>query len=409
MVRRFSALSRRILAQRTARVIIGVLAALGASTALHAADDPRQYMHGIGSARAPDGAYHLFFSASGLPPVGADASGSWPHDIYVSTWQPTSGSLSAPQIFITRPEAQEPVSVAQNRSGSVMLSFEDGFDTRDEVSQRYGLYGADLQPIKPYPQDVLSGGHSGHVAAAGDRFVVFYSEGWVQGGGVDNLGSGDNVRAAVIEPDGRISRHLDVARGKRAWWPVLAASPERALLVWQQFVPGRTDANLYAALLAPGTGKLVPIGRLLDRLRYYTYQVAWMPAADRFLITGTRTGERGFALLISPTGKVLARAECLPATVREAEIVVRDRRAWIPAAGGQVLQLEVHDKDTLRATSLALDASWGSTGTLGLPAADDGIAWFTLTPQGVRQFNQTASAAATPLCGAAAVTSTQKR
>jgi hypothetical protein len=388
-----------------------LLGLLGSLVGAHAADDPRQYMHGIGAARAGDDAWHLFYSASGLPPAGADASGSWPHDIYVSTWQPSSGTLADPQMFISRPEAQEPVSVAQNRSGAVMLSFEDGHDTQDQVSQRFGLYGAGLQPIKPYPQDILSGGHSGHVAAVGDRFVVFYSEGWVQGGGVDDLGSGDNVRAAVIEPDGRISRHLDVAQGRRAWWPVLAASPERALLVWQQFVPGRTDANLYAALLDPTSGKLVPLGRLLDRLRYYTYQVAWMPAAGRFLITGTRAGDQGFALLVSPAGKVTARTECLPPTIREAEIVVRDRRAWVPTADGQVLQVEVAEPNTVRVASVPLGGAWGSTGTLGLPAADDGIAWFTLTRDGVRRHLQPASAptAALPPCGARAMATPQTR
>jgi hypothetical protein len=372
----------------------GLLAcALLAGAAAHAASDPRQFMHGIGTARAPDGAHYLFYSSSGLPPAGAGADGAWPHDIYVSTWQPASGVLSPPKIFISRPEAQEPVSVAQNQAGAIMLSFEDGFDTRDEVSQRYGLYGADLQPIKPYPQDILSGGHSGHVAAVGERFVVFYSEGWVQGGGVDNLGSGDNVRAAVLEADGRIARQLDVARGRRAWWPVLAASPDRALLVWQQFVRGRTDASLHAAILVPGTGKLLPLGRLLDRLRYYTYQVAWVPAANRFLLTGTRAGAQGFALLITPAGKVVGRADCLPATVREAEILVRERRALIPAAGGQVIQVDIDERDAMRVGTLPLGADWGSTGTLGLPAPDQRVAWFTLTPQGLRQIMQPASLA----------------
>lgn len=410
MVRRLFAPSLRACARRTARTALCLLAALGAGLA-HGADDPRQYMHGIGAARAADGAWHLFYSASGVPPAGAGADGAWPHDVHVSTWQPATGTLSAPRVFIARPEAQEPVSVAQNRSGAIMLSFEDGFDTKDEVSQRYGLYGADLRDIRPYPQDILSGGHSGHVAAVGDQFVVFYSEGWVQGGGVDNLGSGDNVRAAVIGADGRIGRQIDVARGKRAWWPVLAASSERALLVWQQFVPSRTDANLYAALLSPSTGKLVPLGRLLDKLRYYTYQVAWMPAANRFLLTGTRAGAQGFALLISPAGKVVARAECLPATVREAEILVRDRRAWIPAASGDVLQLDVDDRDTLHVASLPLAATWGSTGTLGLPGTDDGIAWFTLTKQGVQRVDQPAAMASTAprsACGPSMAT-TQKR
>lgn len=373
------------------------LSCLLASAPLQAADDPRQFMHGIGTARAPDGSHYLFYSASGLPPRGADADGNWPHDVYVSTWQPATGVLSAARPFISRPEAQEPVSVAQHANGAILLSFEDGFDTQDQVSQRYGLYGPALDPIKPYPQDILSGGHSGHAAAVEGGFVVFYSEGWVAGGGVDDLGSGDSVHAAFIDTRGRIIRQVDVASGRRAWWPALAAAPDRALLVWQQFVRGRTDAGLHAALLQPATGKLIPLGRLLDRLSYYTYQVAWMPAANRFLLAGTRSGDQGFALLITPAGKVVARAECLPATVREAEIMVRDRQALIPAADGQVIRLDVDDQDAMRAATLPVGAQWGSTGTLGMPAAGQDVMWFTLTPQGMRQYPQAASLAASDL------------
>ncbi|QEI07932.1 hypothetical protein FXN63_20370 [Pigmentiphaga aceris] len=357
----------------------------------HAADDPRAFMHGIGTARAPDGAHYIFYSASGLPPRGADADGSWPHDVYVSTWQPASGTLSAPQTFISRPEAQEPVSVAQHANGTIMLTFEDGFDARDVLTQRFGLYGQRLEPIKAYPQDILSGGHSGHIAAVADGFVVFYSEGWVPGGGVDNLGSGDNVHAAFLDTRGRIIRHVDVASGKRAWWPVLAGAPDRALLVWQQFVRGRTDASLHAALMQPATGKLVPLGRLLDKLNYYTYQVAWMPAVNRFLLTGTRQGDQGFARLISPDGKILAQADCLPATVREAEIMVRDRQALIPAAQGQVISVDIGEQDALHITTLSLDARWGTTGTLGLPGPDQGVTWFTLTEEGMRHYLQKAA------------------
>lgn len=381
------------------------LSSLLASLPLQAADDPRQFMHGIGTARAPDGGHYLFYSASGLPPRGADADGNWPHDVYVSTWQPKTGVLSAASPFISRPEAQEPVSVAQHANGAIMLSFEDGFDARDQVSQRFGVYGPALAPIKPYPQDILSGGHSGHVAAVDDGFVVFYSEGWVAGGGVDELGSGDNVHAAFIDTRGRLIRQVDVAIGRRAWWPVLAGAPDRALLVWQQFVRGRTDAGLHAALLQPATGKLIHLGRLLDKLSYYTYQVAWMPAANRFLLAGTRSGDQGFALLITPAGKVVARTDCLPATVREAEIMVRDRQALIPATGGQVIRLDIDAQDAMQVATLPVGAQWGSTGTLGLPGTGQDVMWFTLTPQGVRQYHQAASLAASdPVAGQASCT-----
>ena len=53
------------------------------------------------------------------------------------------------------------MSIAQNARGDIFVTFEDGWNAPQEVSQRYGVYRRDLKPIKPYPNDVESGGHSG--------------------------------------------------------------------------------------------------------------------------------------------------------------------------------------------------------------------------------------------------------
>ena len=160
--------------------------------------DERRFMHGIDFASAGEHKSWVFFSSSGLPPRGANRDGSWPHDVYVGEWSPGAARLSGVHIFISRDEAQEPVSVAQNSAGNIFVSFEDGWNAPRTVSQRYGVYRADLSPIRPYPQDVESGGHSGHVTAVGERFVVFYSADWVDGGGVDNLGTGGGVYVMAL-------------------------------------------------------------------------------------------------------------------------------------------------------------------------------------------------------------------
>jgi hypothetical protein len=291
------------------------------------AEDLRKYQHGIDLVTAPGGKKLLFWSSSGNPPAGAANGGAWSHDVYVS---PVGGALQ-PRQLIAKDEAQEPVSAAIASDGRIMLTMEDGWNSKSQVTQRFGIYDPDMKPVRPYPQAVAEGGHSGHVAAAGNRFIVFYADGWVDGGGVDNLGSGKDVLANGYSSDGRLLWRRSVATGGRDWWPLLAASKQRVLLIWQRYVEGKTHSQLMIALLDPASGKLLKKPTLLaDGLEYYTYAVTYIPDANRFLITGTATGSKGFAYLLDTSARVVASNVALPPTVRE---------AWPAVKGHNVLQL----------------------------------------------------------------------
>ncbi|MFC0129848.1 hypothetical protein [Ralstonia solanacearum] len=379
--------------RRPALAALAALAVLPLPTpavaAGHGEGDLRRFMHGIGAVpAAATGTMNVFFSSSGLPPRGPDRNGNWPHDVYVAQWHADSGVLDAPRLFIRKPEAQEPVSVARNRAGQVMVSFEDGWNAPENVTQRFGIYDTALRPIRPYPQQVESGGHSGHVAAVGKRFVVFYSDGWVDGGGVDNLGSGNGVYAKVYDGHGHQLRDLDIAHARREWWPMIAGGDTRALLAWQQFVPGRTDANLKIAVLDPASGHVIGERVLREQLQYYTYDVAWLPSIERFLLVGTAQGH-GFAELIDNDGKVRASIPCMPASVREAAIAVSGRTAYTPAADGRLLQLQA-GPDTLTLAGTLMDtngqpANWRPIGSIGLVRTSGTLDWLSLTEKGLEQ------------------------
>lgn len=348
--------------------------------------DLRAYMHGIESATGADGRVLVFFSSAGIPPRGPGDDGNWTHDVYVSTWSPSDATIGAPRIFIQRPEAQEPVSVAQTADGRIMVSFEDGWNTQYLVNQRYGVYDASLQPIAAYPLDVRNGGHSGHVAAVGDHFVAFYSEGWIQGGGVDNLGSGNGVYAKVYDSAGRArGDEIAIAADAREWWPMIAGSPRRALMIWQQFVPGETYANLRMALLDPQTGAVSGRQLLQSNVKYYTYKAAYVPAVDRFLVTGTTVGGSGFAYLIDNDGRKTATLACMPATVREGGIAVNGTAAYTPARDNRLLHL------VLTPTSITLTAvqpspiAWSYLGSVGLLRNASQIHWVSLSQTGLQE------------------------
>jgi hypothetical protein len=342
--------------------------------------DPRSYMHGIEYARGDDGRTLVFFSSSGLPP-----SGKWTHDIYVSRWSTADSALSPPQVFIRAPEAQEPVSVAQTDDGHIMVSFEDGANIPFHVSQRYGVYDAGLQPVAPYPLEVEGRGHSGHVAAVGNVFAVFYSEGWIRKDGADSLGTGNGVYAATYDSSGRLLHKIDVAAQVREWWPMIAGSHKRALLIWQQYVPGRSYANLNMAMLNPETGVLSARQLLKPELRFYTYKTRYVPALDRFLVTGTGAAGHGFAYLIDNEGQVTAELPCMPATIREADMAISGRMAYVPAEGNKLLHL------SLAPSSIALEAvqpsalEWFTTGNAGLVRDDTHLHWISLSKEGPQE------------------------
>ena len=363
----------------------GTKAAKAAKAASVPTGDLRAYMHGIGAVTDAQGVTTVFFSSSGLPPRGAGRDRNWTHDVYIARWTPQQPKLDRPRVFISRPEAQEPVSVAQNDTGRVMVSFEDGWNTPNEVSQRYGVYTSDLKDVKPYPNDVLSGGHSGHVAAVGSRFVVFYSNDWVNGGGVDNLGTGNGVYVKTYDADGALLQAIDVAPRVREWWPMIAASPTRALLVWQQYVSGETYARLKVATLDPSTGALSEPRVIADRLLYYTYAAAYVPSIDRFVVVATTDKGKGFAQLIDASGQTTATLDCMPASVREAGIAVIGERAFTPSQDGRLLHLKLTAASIELAGTQPSPIAWTYTGSVGLVRLPTQLHWVATSPKGLQE------------------------
>nr|WP_179404481.1 hypothetical protein [Burkholderia guangdongensis] len=368
--------------------------------------DPRRFMHGIGVADAGNGKRWVFFSSSGLPPRGALPDGNWPHDVYVGEWSPGSAHIAHIHTFISRPEAQEPVSIAQNAHGDIFVTFEDGWNAPQEVSQRYGVYRRNLKPVKPYPHDVESGGHSGHVAAVGDRFVVFYSADWVDGGGVDNLGTGGGVYLKTYDAAGRVLNHVDVAPHSREWWPVVAGSPHKALLVWQKYIPDSTNATLDYALFDPATAKLDKLGELSEAIQYYVYAAAYVPSIDRFIVVTTTANGRGAAMLIDPDGHRTAMLDCLPATVRESSVGVAGADVYVPTHDGRLLALALSPGQITVRGAQRSPIPWGTTGIAGFPANGTTMHFVSLTTAGVREADFADSADAADAADSAAMQET---
>lgn len=336
-------------------------------------DDPRALAHGVAAVADPGGGWRLFVSLAAAPP---DAAGNWRHDVLTGLWQPGQG---APDLtpLIASPEAQEPVAAARGPQGRVLVTFEDGWDTPQGVTQHFALYDAKLTR-RGELAEVLPGGHSGHVAATATGFVVALSEGWIDGGGVDGLGTGAGVQAVAIDAEGRVGPVLPLAEG-RDGWPLVAALPGRAAVVWQT-LDARNRFHLRLAVIDPGAAGVIaaPDAVLPGALRPYAYDVAAVPELDRFLVTGTGAGGCAQAALIDGAGRVTARLGALPPTLREGAAHIAGRRAFLPGEGGQVTELALSAHQITARASHQAEAVFGATGTLGLPEDARQMWWASL-------------------------------
>lgn len=364
------------------------------------AEDLREYQHGIDILPLPSGQYCAIWASSGNPPKGSDANGNWTHDIYYALVDPDYPQInsSSATTLISNPEAQEPASAAINSTGTIMVTCEDGWNVQNEVGQRYGVYSAELRPVKAYPQLVLDGGHSGHVAAAGNYFVVFYADDWFgatekdsqgnvtwPGIGVDGLGCGDDVYARIYDQNGTYIKTVDVASevddgtardqhlhpGSLDWWPLIAASDSKTLLVWQRYAKDQQYSQLMIAVLDPASGALSTLAKLMDQIKYYTYNVTHLKNIDRFLVTGTTYGDnKGFAYLLDGNGSVVAQTKSLPATVRGAKAVVRANGSESvvvqPASPSGLMVLSVTANSITLKKTIVDAYNWSYCGTDGL-------------------------------------------
>jgi len=395
--------------------------------------DRRAYQHGIDIITLPDGILRMFWSsAPGVPPQGAMkprlSSGVeceyFVHDIYSS-----SIARQAPELVsipvIEMQEAQEPVSAAVADSGTILLTFEDGSesevvnDCESHIQQRYQLFNADLQPLTAIKTVSIAGGHSGHAATSGSYFVIAYAEGWVDGGGIDDGGSGDDIHVDIVDSLGKFVRHKNIAVGDellRDDWPLVDGSEHGALLVWQRFADDEGYANLMYSMYDAEKDHLIKDVRVLEtNLVYYHYDVRYLKNLDRFLVVGNALDDtvlpfggngipvvtpRMFAFLLDSAGNIISRwtdeSGCHHCgsyhyynVVREAQpavLEVGDQTAKVlyPVKPGGVVSLTVSAARIIADNFYETNNYWFPLGVDGVFLDKQNAYFVNLTPTGLR-------------------------
>lgn len=222
------------------------------------------------------------------------------------------------------------------------------------------------------------GGHSGHASSTDTKHVVFYSEGWINGGGVNGLGTGNDVRVCTLSENGKILHQRKVAVGNktRDWWPVTASSSDRSLLVWQRYVKKHTYSLLCFAVYDPDTNKIIAKQVKHNiHMKYYSYNAVYLKNIDRYLITFTQSDGSGTLLLVDQNGTITAVKKGLPSFVREASPAVdidRDNATILCFAQGDraICYYSVTENSIKHIASDSSDSQWSYRGTSGFFDSD---------------------------------------
>ncbi len=366
-----------------------VTRAAGTSTNLR--DDPaveafytdhRAWQHGMNLLKVGS-RYLLVWSSWGNPPRPViNPEGNWEHDVFYSWLDPSNPQLN-PQTLVTDEEAQEPASAAISSSGRILMSCEDG---KGDINQHAGLWDSSLTPIVQYPFTIRDGGHSGHVAAMGDRFLVVYSEGWIDGGGVDGLGTGDDVWARIVDGDGNMGDEIPVSVSKdddkRDWWPMVAASDHNWLEVWQRY-----PSDTLHGVIIGADGTVQSRFQITDNIDYYHYSATYLPSLGLYAVTGTRL-DGGFISLITPDGTVISTQTGLPAAVRESKLITQARGGGVIGVyptepnGAAIVRISYGGVDLVRTAPDLYP--WDYMGTDGMFVGRHRVLFATLSKHGVR-------------------------
>ena len=299
-------------------------------------------------------------------------------------WLENENSPIKPRVLVSRPEAQEPASVAINARGTILMTAEDG---NGGINQHAGLWDSSLRVLREYPITIRRGGHSGHAAAMGDRFLIAYSEGWVEGGGFLERGTGKDIHARVVRNDGSIGREIDIAvdgdRRHRDGWPLVAGSERNWLVVWQRY----PELSLQAALIG-AAGTLIARRKIADRMPIrYAYAVEFAPQIASYVVAGS-SGEEGFVSLVSLAGEIVGTRRGLPPMASESRIVL----GWDGQQLTGVYPVRPRGVAVVRISQGAVELvrliehpyPWDYSGTTGLFVAPGRVLFATLSTTGIR-------------------------
>ncbi|BCN29739.1 hypothetical protein [Anaeromicropila herbilytica] len=350
--------------------------------------DSRGWIHGVNWITI-DTEDVLIFSSNGYRPT--KPTGEWNHNIYYS-WFNTDNITNTfkPKVLVDAKLAQEPSSAAINSNGYIIITSEDSEFHPESLDQTFGIFDSGLKKVITYGKKLMppQGGHSGHVAASGDKFLVTFCDGWIDGGGAYNLGTGDDIYSRIVNQDGTMGSLIktQVSEKSRDWWPIVSGSDTEWLQVWQQYNETSSGGTLLGAITSK-SGKIVKKFPITKNNKYYYYDVGYIDSLGVYMVTGSRM-DGGFVSLINKKGTIVAEKTKLPYTVREAKTLINEFGQYATAVyptyntGAAVLKI-TKNSITLKKT-VKVEVTWDYMGTDGTFVSDTKVIFATGTKNGIK-------------------------
>ncbi|KAI9021991.1 hypothetical protein DFJ74DRAFT_706890 [Hyaloraphidium curvatum] len=330
----------------------------------------QRYGHGVDAVYdESSGRYLVVYSLNT-----AAAGAAWRHDVRGFFVDPGRGNATAPFDLAATGNAKEPSSAAVSSAGRLLVTAEegakaDGWDALPaaaalQTSQSFGVWdlrglaaGANGPPpvTRLWGAADIEGGHSGHVSALGEDFLIAYGEGRTavqdDGAGLGPL-VGNTVRAWRVASDGSLKEpgplvvSPDTGGEAKDFWPLVASSADAGnwIVVWQRY-PSR---QLWSQLVSSAGQVLADPGAVLvaSNIMWYHYTVEYSRQLDRFLVLGRMVEAQypasaqplgstgGFLASISPkTGEIDFISTGLLSPVRECKMIFVDAPKT-PSQGG---------------------------------------------------------------------------
>lgn len=355
-------------------------------------EDHREYMHGIDLLKV-GGNTLLVFSSNNYPPT--QPSDEWYHNIYYSWIDPLypNETLNI-QTLVNDDLAQEPASAAVNSNGRIVVTAEDAQFDAEALDQTFGMWDSNLGVIRDYGVKLMppQGGHSGHVAASGNKFLVSFSDGWVEGGGVDDNGTGDEIYGKIINDDGTTGSIINTSVGSnRDWWPIVAGSDTNWLQVWQRYggVAGTGGGSVWGAIISQ-SGSIVKKFQIFSNNKYYYHDVKYLSNLGLYLVVGSQnlSANGGIAVLIDKSGNIVKTQTGLPNTVREGQTAIYEDgntvKAVYPTLPTGAAILDITSTSITLSRTLSGSYQWDYMGVAGIFSAPTRVLFAANSYKGVK-------------------------
>ena len=180
-----------------------------------------------------------------------------------------------------------------------------------------------------------------------------------------------------MDSDGQNQKTIPVVKSKesRDWWPLLAASNDKALLLWQRYVDDESYAHLCYSVYDPSKGALETISEnnavieLPDyKLKYYCYNIVYLKNLKAYAVNLTTVDNGGILLLIDEKGKIIKEIKECEDFVREAAPAVKESGSYTlyyPVSSSSVQAFEIGSDYSVKKTDYSTDYTWTYCGTAG--------------------------------------------